>query len=301
MRAKVRTMLTKIEKWNPNLINNLEQKEDGLFLNYSETIISQIVEARNNKEFEVICSEIQKFIEENNIDTCFVINKTELIDCLQEHQKLKLQISDLEAKLAEKEEKAERYEKWSEYIENRFLELKQQLEEVEGQYAYECECNKQFVECQNENEKLKQQLAESEESCHKNIVELTKIATEKDRKIEELKQQLAEKEKEIEQLNNRILISQLQAQKEQILNILGSQCIQYNPDQSKTEFAIEKLQRVKKEIERRISIINENYHDDIYDEKEKLDMMHENVKIDDFIDTIIKELEGKSEKPKRND
>ena len=37
----------------------------------------------------------------------------------------------------------------------RIAELEEQLEEVEGQYAYECECNKQFVECQNENEKLK--------------------------------------------------------------------------------------------------------------------------------------------------
>lgn len=42
---------------------------------------------------------------------------------------------------------------------------------------------------------LEAKLAESEESHHKNIVELTKIATEKDRKIEELKQQLAESEK----------------------------------------------------------------------------------------------------------
>lgn len=33
--------------------------------------------------------------------------------------------------------------------------LKQQLEEVQGQYAYECECNKQFVETQNKCERLK--------------------------------------------------------------------------------------------------------------------------------------------------
>lgn len=32
--------------------------------------------------------------------------------------------------------------------------LKQQLEEVQGQYAYECECNKQFVETQNKCERL---------------------------------------------------------------------------------------------------------------------------------------------------
>ena len=33
--------------------------------------------------------------------------------------------------------------------------LENRLEEVEGQYGYECECNAQFVECQNENERLK--------------------------------------------------------------------------------------------------------------------------------------------------
>lgn len=34
-------------------------------------------------------------------------------------------------------------------------ELKLRLEELEGQYAYECECNKQFVETQNKCERYK--------------------------------------------------------------------------------------------------------------------------------------------------
>ena len=51
------------------------------------------------------------------------------------------QIADLEAKLAEKDLR---------------------IEELESQFAYECECNKQFVDCQNENNQLKQQLAEKE-------------------------------------------------------------------------------------------------------------------------------------------
>ena len=37
-------------------------------------------------------------------------------------------------------------------------ELEAKLEEVEGQYAYECECNKQLVELQEENAKLQEQL-----------------------------------------------------------------------------------------------------------------------------------------------
>ena len=66
-----------------------EQKEDGLFMGYTENIISQIVEAREEKEFNFICSQIQEFIEKENIDACFVINKTELVDCLRTY-KIKL-------------------------------------------------------------------------------------------------------------------------------------------------------------------------------------------------------------------
>ena len=66
---------------------------------------------------------------------------------------------------------------------------------------------------------------------------------------EQLKQQLAEKGAEIKQLNNRILFSQLQTPKEQILNILGSQCIQYNPNQDKISFCIEKLEKVKGSVQ----------------------------------------------------
>lgn len=55
-----------------------------------------------------------------------------------------------------------------------------------------------LVDCLNGKEikisDLEAKLAESNESHHKNIVELTKMATEKERKIEELKQQLAMQE-----------------------------------------------------------------------------------------------------------
>ena len=84
-----------------------ELKEDGMFLSIHENMISQIVEAKNNREFEFVCSQIQNFIEENNIGVCFAINKNELTDCLQEHQMLKLKIADLEAKLTENEKERE--------------------------------------------------------------------------------------------------------------------------------------------------------------------------------------------------
>ena len=88
--------------------------------------------------------------------------------------------------------------------------------------------------------------------------------------ISQLKQQLAEKEKEIEQLNNRILISQLQAPKEQILNILGSQCIQYNPDQDKISFAVEKLEQIKKFLYSGYAVDNEEIEKEINNQIEEL-------------------------------
>lgn len=69
--------------------------------------------------------------------------------------------------------------------------------------------NLRLKEIIEENETLKNRvadleakLAESNESHHKNIVELTKMATEKDRKIEELKQQLAEKESALKEYHD---------------------------------------------------------------------------------------------------
>lgn len=55
-----------------------------------------------------------------------------------------------------------------EELKAKLAESETRIEELESQFAYECECNKQFVECQNENEMLKQQLAEKK----KQIAEL---------------------------------------------------------------------------------------------------------------------------------
>ena len=120
--SKDKYVITQIINRKPVPMPTSELKEDGVFLNIHETMISQIVEAKNNREFEFVCSQIQNFIEENNIGVCFAINKSELTDCLQEHQRLKLEITDLEAKLAEKEKelhyKTAECEKWKADYEN---------------------------------------------------------------------------------------------------------------------------------------------------------------------------------------
>lgn len=80
--------ITKIINRKPASIRNIksEMKDEGLLMSYTHNIISQIVEAREQKEFEFVCSQIQQFIEKENIDACFVMNKDELIDCLKGHK-----------------------------------------------------------------------------------------------------------------------------------------------------------------------------------------------------------------------
>ena len=80
--------ITKIINRKPASIRNIKSEmEDGsLLMSYTQNIISQIVETREQKEFEFVCSQIQQFIEKENIDACFVMNKNELIDCLKGHK-----------------------------------------------------------------------------------------------------------------------------------------------------------------------------------------------------------------------
>lgn len=50
---------------------------------------------------------------------------------------------------------------WQEYpVNEEVYDLKLRIEELEGQYAYECGCNAQLVDLQKENERLKKEVAE---------------------------------------------------------------------------------------------------------------------------------------------
>lgn len=137
---------------------------------------------------------------------------------MQENDNKDKTIADLEAKLAEKD--------------------------IELELARNTSINTNkmdIIHLQVEILELKQQLA-TQENTITNLIEDNRASQ------KWYKKQLEEKEKEIENLNNRILISQLQAPKEQILNILGSQCIQYNPDQDKISFAVEQLTEIREYV-----------------------------------------------------
>lgn len=67
-------------------------------------------------------------------------------------------IAELQYQLEASETQKRRHFEQVKILDKENKELKELLEEVQGQYGYECECNKQFVDCQQENDLLKQQL-----------------------------------------------------------------------------------------------------------------------------------------------
>lgn len=101
-------------------------------------------------------------------------------------------------------------------------------------------------------------------------------------KIADLEAKLAEKEKEIENLNTRIFLSQLQSPEEQRLKIIGNSCCQYNPNQDKISFAIEKLKEMKK-------LFEEKYTYDI--EESDFAVIYED-DVDEIINNQIKKIKG---------
>ena len=71
-------------------------KDDlSLTATFTEKIMSQVVALSDKNKLEYVINTIQNFMIENNVSTCFILNKEELIDCLQEHNKLHLQIESL--------------------------------------------------------------------------------------------------------------------------------------------------------------------------------------------------------------
>lgn len=84
--------------------SQIYEKDGGLFATIQENIISQIVEARDEEYYNFLIKQIRDFIVKNNIETCFMINKEELIDCLQEHNELHCKINNLQSQLDQQKE-----------------------------------------------------------------------------------------------------------------------------------------------------------------------------------------------------
>lgn len=165
-----------------------------------------------------------------------------------------------------------------------------------GSNLWRCEecANKQMQEYDNKDQKiadLETKLAESEESHHKNIIELTKIATEKDRKIEELKQKLEESEEQVKHwhdlYNERDKQFQSVRQRYHLLNKLQS-----NYDKrDKLHLAymqcaelVDENEQLKQQLaEKEINITNEDFEREVEKAQQKIDQ--------DKIEFAIEQLE----------
>ena len=76
--------------------------------------ITSIVNQRQNNINDYIISEIIKFMEKENIRLCFVINEEEMVDCLQEHNKLHLKLEDLQSQLDQQKAMWNELKEWIE-------------------------------------------------------------------------------------------------------------------------------------------------------------------------------------------
>lgn len=143
-----------------------KEKDGGMYMNFTESIITQMVKARNEDEFKAICERIQEFIEREGIDICFAINQNELLDCLDEHKKLKLQIADLEAKLAEMQCKSYMlYSMLYKTLENQGCEnIASQIDQMTD-YTFEKEAD--WFKGNRNYDQLKQQLEEEKNRSKK--------------------------------------------------------------------------------------------------------------------------------------
>ena len=92
--------------------SQIYEKDGGLFATIQENIISQIVEARDEEYYNFLIKQIRDFIVKNNIETCFVINKEELIDCLQEHNELHCKINNLQSQLDQQKAMWDKLKEW---------------------------------------------------------------------------------------------------------------------------------------------------------------------------------------------
>ena len=194
--------------------------------------------------------------------------KKGIYDTQEEIQQLKQQL----------EEKDEQIKKRVMVYEEQFIEqtneiysLKQQLaekdiriEELEGQFAYECECNMQLVDLQKQLEEKQNTIDEINKEFVQSVKDWKALCAEKDKEIEKLKQQNTLLENENGKLAKELIVKNYKkAQKEVSFG---------------TQLAIQELEKVKKWVA--------DHTQDFWScENDDLD-----TELYDFIDNQIKEL-----------
>lgn len=90
-------------KYTPSL--QIKEDYESVLAQFQEKIIAQVIDRQDKECFNFLINQIIAFMKENNVSTCFVLNKEELIDCLNEHNKLHQKIIFLQSQLDQANEK----------------------------------------------------------------------------------------------------------------------------------------------------------------------------------------------------
>ena len=157
-------------------------------------------------------------------------------------------------------------------------ELQQQLaekdiriEELEGQFAYECECNKQLVELQKQLEEKQNTIDEINKEFVQAVHDWKALCAEKDKEIEDMDKDLVFNANEIKRL--------IQEKK--------------RLEQNQKQLAIQELEKAKASADKWFeSWETSKYEGNIYD---KLDVSNAYLQMSCEIDQQIKELKGEKE------
>ena len=85
----------------------LVKMEDELstLAQFQENIMAQIIDRQDEAYADFLVNQIIAFMKENNVSTCFVLNKEELLDCIKEHNKLHYEILNLKSQLDQANER----------------------------------------------------------------------------------------------------------------------------------------------------------------------------------------------------
>lgn len=90
-----------------NKYTPLIKMEDELstLVQFQEKIMAEVIDRQDEEYANFLISQITLFMKENNVSTCFVLNKEELLDCLKEHNKLHCEILNLQSQLDQANER----------------------------------------------------------------------------------------------------------------------------------------------------------------------------------------------------
>ena len=136
---------------------------------------------------------------------------------------------------------------------NEMQQLKQQLaekdiriEELEGQFAYECECNKQLVELQKQLEEKQNTIDEINKEFVQAVHDWKALCAEKDKEIEKLKQRYTILENENGKLTTELIMDKYKKAQKEVS--FGKQ------------LAIQELEKVKNGIKHFCDIHSDEYY-----------------------------------------